>query len=324
MLARAAALPVAARNFPNLYPPMKIFSRPARPVFRHGFTLIELLVVIAIIAILAGLLLPALSKAKEKAQGTYCMNNTKQVLLAWNMYAGDNNDIMPPNDFYSGNGAAPQNWYGPPKGQLNWVGGGMDNVAGNSEATNTWNLTTGAALGNYDGNASTYHCPADHSVVTGAGARVRSLSMNGAVGSLWNSVLSGGSACAKGSPVGGTWLSGSWSGSCGNNSGFQSYGKVSSINTPGPSGLWVVLDENPFSINDPVFCVQMANTQKFVDIPASYHNGGCGISFADGHSEIHKWVGGVIGAAHSDNQSVSSAGDVADLNWLQYRTSAPK
>lgn len=297
---------------------------------RAGFTLIELLVVIAIIAILAAMLLPVLSRAKEVAKGTACMNNTKQITLAWRLYAEDNNDILPPNDFYSGSpGVSPQAYLGPPR-QLSWVGGGMDDNPNNAEATNTMMLTTWAALGPYNPDAASYHCPADLSIVTGVGPRVRSVSMNSAVGSLW---ITASSQAPNGSPLGSTWLTGSWQASPVNSSIWQTFGKLASI-LPDPSSIWVVLDENPNSINDPVFCVGMGTTAnpdgtatytKFVDTPASYHDGGCGISYADGHSEIHVWSGSTVKNVTEATAHGYSANDsLADLQWLQRHTTRLK
>jgi len=302
-------------------------ARVRRGAGTGGFTLIELLVVIAIIAILAAMILPALQKAKERAQGVYCMNNTRQIMQAWQVYASENNDYLAPNDFYSGNGAPPQAYFGPSKKQLNWVGGGMDNVAGNHEATNLTMLTTWAALGPYNPNPGTYHCPSDISVVQGIGERVRSVSMNSAVGTIWNTAQN--PAPLKGDALGSTWLTGGWSGTWPNNSAWQTFNKLPGIRRP--SDLWVILDENPYSINDPSFCVALGQPDssgnptyksQIIDIPGSYHNNGCGMAFADGHSEIHRWLGSVIQSATADNQPIKSSdtASLADLFWLQVHT----
>jgi prepilin-type N-terminal cleavage/methylation domain-containing protein/prepilin-type processing-associated H-X9-DG protein len=263
---------------------------------KRGFTLIELLVVIAIIAILASLLMPALSKAKTKGQGISCMNDTKQLMLAWTMYVQDNNDVLP---FAYASTAAniPFSWI---QGILDWSNANPDN----------WNIDTTikkGAVWKYTGNSEKiYKCPADiYTVKPTSGPykgvaiqRCRSNSMNS-----WCGMNEGQY----------TWFGGP---------GFRRFLKMSDMVAPGPSKTWVLVDEHPDSINDGFFCTDMnpypnLGGAVLPDCPASYHNGACGFAFADGHSEIHKWHdkrtmprvkhSGYTPANNSNNQ---------DIQWL--------
>ncbi len=246
----------------RMSPKFQLRSRSSR-----GFTLIELLVVIAIIAILASLLLPALAKAKTKAQGIMCMNNTKQLYLAWRLYVDDFSGKIPPA--FSDTLGRP--WV---EGIQNWDSG----------RTANWDVNSSLALGviwPYTGkNPKIYKCPADiYDTNPPKRPRLRSNSINSFVGMHDGKV---------------TWFGGP--------PRWRMFLKESDF--VAPSDTWVFVDEHPDSINDGFFCPFLANTTangwpwggdvfpnviELPDGPASYHNGACGFAFADGHSEIKKW-----------------------------------
>jgi prepilin-type N-terminal cleavage/methylation domain-containing protein/prepilin-type processing-associated H-X9-DG protein len=270
---------------------------------KGAFTLIELLVVIAIIAILAAMLLPTLSSAKQRAQGMQCVSNMRQLIIACTLYVGENNDSFPPNE------PVPKGQYWPC-----WVSGYMDYDPANPDNINANLLVDpqNSKLAPFVKSPGIFKCPADHSRVPGEGNRVRSVSMSQAVGTQ-----------PGGGPVPGEWLNGVQDT---NQTVWKTYGKMSDVTRPGPSLLWVFSDEHPDSINDAGLAVQCADTSAngvFVDIPASYHNGGAAISFADGHTELHHWTGSQIKQPVTGRilQYIPSDDSVGDLNWLQQRTS---
>ena len=265
-----------------------------------GFTLVELAVVIATVAVLAAVLLPALAGTKPDSQAFQCLENQRQLILAWQMYAEDNNDLLPPNDYpyttpYARQTAAKQ------ASMRNWVVGTMEQPtdAADYPATHSPNISElldpNTVLSTYITNKAVYRCPADNYIdpITHV-VHVRSYSMNSAVGTAWNSssTYTGNSSDPPlGSPVSGGWLSGSSYYS--KQTTWLTYGKMSSFSRPGPANTFVIMDENPFSIDDGSIAIPAAaspGNTYLIDFPSGNHNGAAGISFADGHVIIHKWL----------------------------------
>ena len=267
-----------------------------------GFTLIELLVVIAIIAILAAMLLPALAKAKQRAQGIQCLNQNRQLMLGWQLYASENQDGVPSTISA-----------GDPDGRPTWMTGSESPVNPtlmDPSNPSNWNINqdlTISALWNYAKNPVIYRCPADmrQAVVQGKiYPVVRSMSMNQAFASQ------------------SAWI---------NRSGgsFKLYKKVVSIVKP--VNTFVFIEEAPNSINDDAFAVECSSTltaggEKIVDYPAVYHGGrSTTFAFSDGHAEIHKWLGSTIrncppGHWSSAGVDIAAGDSAADIDWLVENT----
>jgi prepilin-type processing-associated H-X9-DG protein len=278
----------------------------------NAFTFVELLVVIATLGVLTMMLLPALAKTGPNTQAFQCLNNLRQIQHGWLIYSADNNDRLVPS---VGQGPLqvailPNPYTDPGNPENQWIYGDVENPS----AAENVNLLELGLIFPYAPNVALFKCPADprtayfgRTAPQGAVNRptVRSISMNGYLSPIVDKIQT------STAPL---------------NQNYRIFRKQSDLAVMGAVNCWVLLDENPWSINDGWFCADPSPyASSWVDKPATYHNNSCGLSFADGHTELHKWRdGNLINYNGPLNTGVPAQPGVGDITWLGQRTSILK
>jgi len=277
-----------------------------------AFTLVELLVVIATLGVLAMMLLPALAKTGPNTQTFQCLNNLRQIQHGWLVYSADNNDRIVPT---VGQGAAqvnllPNPYTNPGNPENQWIYGDVTTRSGTD-----LNLLRLGLIFPYAPNVGLFKCPADPKTAYESpyslpppGATnpptIRSISMNGFMSPIVDSIQ------RSTAPL---------------NQAYRIFRKQSDIAVMGSANCWVMLDESPYSINDGWFVADPSPTAStWIDKPAVYHNNSCGVSFADGHCELHKWRDAGLIAYKGAAGNLPPQTGVGDITWLGQRTSILK
>ena len=238
--------------------------------FQKAFTLLELLLVITSIGVLAALLLPALAKAKDKARSTQCLGNLRQLTLCSHLYAGDNDDLLPPNDSV----VTPD---GTPNGQT--IAEGVSWCPDHPQTDiNTVNIERGVLFG-YNRSVAIYHCPADTATLQTTNGqplpqlRQRSYNMSQSVNGFAAYLDNYADAAS-----------------------LPAFGRLTEIQSPGPSELFVFIDELPQTEFDASFGMPPKGSTNYqdwqscwFDMPSDRHSQGGNLSFADGHVEHWHW-----------------------------------